>query len=63
MLTRHKNTIRYNMYQALFENKKEKKNNSKILTDKVKVLEPELRGGSDPSRSINKKLGNRKAKN
>ena len=51
------------MYQALFENKKEKKNNSKILTDKVKVLEPELRGGSDPSRSINKKLCNRKAKN
>ncbi len=39
------------------------KNNSKILNDKVKVLEPELRGGSDPSRSINKKLGNRKAKN
>ena len=39
------------------------KNNSKILTDKVKVLEPELRGGSDPSRSINKKLCNRKAKN
>ena len=59
MLTRHKNTIRYNMYQALFE----KKNYSKILTDKVKVLEPELRGGSDPSRSINKKLCNRKAKN